>query len=132
MRAIWIKKNTIGKKEKKAVIRFLLWQCLITLFATLLVWVVWNHIAAKSTLLGGLLAFVPNVFLAWYFFTRNQSNPKKIAMTCYVGEIIKVVSIGILFVLMLRWYDIALAPFLAGFCAVYIVYVIHLCWVERE
>lgn len=132
MRAIWIKKNTIGKKEKKAVFRFLLWQFLVALFVTVLVLIIWNHTAAMSTLFGGLLAFVPNVFFAWFFFTRTNCNPKKIATWCYVGEIIKVVSIGILFVLMLRWYEIALAPFLMGFCAVYLVYMFHICWVERE
>lgn len=85
----------------------------------------WNYSAAISALLGGLLAWIPNIFLAIFIFTRDSyHDPKKIVSAFYRGEMLKIVLMCILFVLMLHWYKIALGPFLTGMVGTYLTYLL--------
>lgn len=125
MRAIWIKKNVVSRREKIAVAKFLAYQLIVLLLIALVLSLTWNYSAAISALLGGLLVWIPNIFLAIFIFTRAAiRDPKKIVSAFYMGEMLKIVLICILFVLMLHWYEIALAPFLIGMAGTYLVYLI--------
>ena len=125
MRAIWIKKNVVSRNEKIAVAKFLTQQFIVLLFVALFLGLMWNYQAGISALLGGLLVWIPNIFLAIFIFTRIfYRDPKKIVSAFYMGEMLKIVLICILFVLMLHWYEIALAPFLIGMAGTYLVYLI--------
>lgn len=122
VRAFPAKNNTPFKKEKTAVARFLLWQVVGSIFSSLMVWFFWNPTAAKSTLLGGLIAVIPNGFLAFYFFMRKHPHPHKMMRDMVVGELLKIVMVGGLFIVALRFFDLALLPFLVGLGSVYAVY----------
>lgn len=111
------------RKHKIAAARFLLWQLIVTLCLTAAVFVLWNHIAAWSTLLGGLLAVVPNTILFFYLFLRTQHrDPMKITKDFYIGETVKIISTGLLLVIILHYYNVALAPLLIGLFGTYWVY----------
>ena len=123
MRAIWIKKNVASRREKIAVATFLAYQLIVLLLIALFLRLTWNHSAAISALLGGLLVWIPNIFLAIFIFTRVFiRDPKKIVNAFYMGEMLKIVLMCVLFVLMLHWYEVALGPFLIGMMITYLTY----------
>jgi len=125
VRAIWIKKNIASRREKVAIAKFLAYQLIVLLLIALLLRLTWNYAAAISALLGGLLAWIPNIFLAIFIFTRVSSrDPKKIVNAFYMGEMLKIVLMCVLFVLMLHWYKIALGPFLIGMIGTYLTYLL--------
>lgn len=123
MRAIWTKKKIVSRKEKIAVIQFLAKQLILLLVIASIIAAIGHYSAAKSALLGGLLVWIPNVFLVFFIFSQDSiSDPKKIVNAFYVGEVLKILLMCILFVLMLHWYTIALIPFLIGMAGAYLVY----------
>ena len=125
MRAIWIKKNVASRREKIAITKFLACQLITLLLIALILRLTWNDSAAVSALLGGLLVWIPNIFLATFIFTRDlYRDPKKIVNAFYMGEMLKIVLMCALFVSMLHWYDIALAPFLIGVIGTYLAYIL--------
>lgn len=112
-----------GKKEKIIVTRFLQWQFGIAACLSVAVGMLWNFSAATSTVLGSLLAIIPNIFFAMVFFAeKSATSSKKIVAAFYVGETLKIFLIAALLVLMLHVFDVKLAPLLLGFCGTYAVY----------
>lgn len=119
MRVVFSNRKPIFAREKRAMVYFLLLQCLtaVSLFGFAALY--WNHTVALSVALGGVLSIVPTIFLGLWFFLRK---PQKMMRDLYIAELIKLVLIGGLFIAMLRYFDVQLLPFLLGFCGVYAVY----------
>ena len=112
-------------KEKVAMKRFLLWQGIVTLGLTVIVRLLWDQTAAWSTFYGGLLAVIPNIFFVIYFLMRvDPRHPKQMATACYVGEALKISLTALLLVLLLHFYDAALAPLLIGLMGTYAAYIV--------
>jgi len=123
VRAAYMKNKTLFYKEKRKITRFLCWQLVVAVSLSIIIAILWNPAAAISTLIGGLLVLIPNIFLAIIFFALTKSNSsKKMVRACYMGEALKIVLIAVLFVLVLHWYAVMLAPLLIGFCGTYAVY----------
>lgn len=105
--------------------KFLAYQLIVVLLIALLLRLTWNDSAAISALLGGLLVWIPNIFLAIFIFSRVFiCDPKKIVNAFYMGEMLKIVLMCVLFILMLHWYRIALGPFLIGMVGTYLTYLL--------
>lgn len=95
----------------------------MALALTATVYFFWNSSAAWSTLFGSLLVVVPNSLLGLYLFTRTRHcNPRKTMAAFYVGEMLKIATMGFLLVLMLHYYNLGLEPLLLGLCGTYSVY----------
>lgn len=120
------------RKDKIAAARFLLWQWIVALCLSAIVFLLWNPVAAWSTLLGGLLAVVPNMILSFYLFLcAHHCEPKKIIKDFYVGEAVKIISTGLLLLLMLHCFNVALAPLLIGLFGTYWVYLFAPILIKR-
>ena len=85
---------------------------------------IFGRITAGSVLLGGLIALVPNIFLAIYLFAFiNHSDARKTMIACYTGEALKLILIIILMILALHFFSINLPAFLVGLMGTYLVYI---------
>jgi F0F1-type ATP synthase assembly protein I len=105
-----------------AIRRFLQWQLLVAMSLTAIAWFLWGNDSALSVLFGGLLVVIPNIFLAIYLFIRANS--------IYVGEALKIILTGLLLVLLLHYFSIALAPLLLGLLGTYAVYFFSRCFIQ--
>ena len=110
------------RKEKVAFRRFLQWQLLVAIGLTVITGFVWGYHFALSVLIGGLLVVVPNIVLVIYLLMRANS--------IYIGEALKIILTGLLLVLLLHYFTIALAPLLLGLLGTYTVYFFSRCFIQ--
>ena len=123
VRAISTKK-AVFVKEKRALLIFFAWQCLIAIAISAIAAFCWGRVIAVSVLQGGILAIVPAFFLSMWFFLRSPKNPQKALRDVTIAEFLKIILICVLFIVMLRYGHIQFLPFLVGFCTTYAVYFI--------
>jgi ATP synthase protein I len=78
---------------------------------------------AKSALLGGVTAFLPNAYFAAKFGRVDKTKTtKQIVRSFYVGETIKIILTAALFFLIFQLPDIAFIPLFIGFVSVLMVF----------
>jgi ATP synthase protein I len=70
---------------------------------------------ALSPLLGGLIAFVPNLYFAIRTSMATGQPPQKILNSFYAGEFGKLILTGILFYVIFQLPNIQLLPLLTGY-----------------
>lgn len=116
--------KTIARKERRAIKRFLLSQSAVVAVLSISAALIFGRITASSVLLGGLIALIPNVFLAVYLFAFiKHADARKTMIACYAGEALKLVLIIILMILALYFFSIHLPAFLVGLMGTYLVYI---------
>ncbi len=74
--------------------------------------------AARSAGLGGLIAFIPNVYFALKISHDQGNDPQRIMRGFYVGEVVKLILTAVLFVLVFRLPNISFMPLFTSFVAV--------------
>lgn len=77
---------------------------------------------ALSPALGGVAAFVPNLYFALRIYKSAGQNARKIINSFYVGESVKLLLTVTLFVLIFQIPGIKILPLLAGYVAVLSVF----------
>lgn len=106
-----------------AVRRILLYQAMTVAAISVVAFLLSGLADAQSVLAGGLAGFLPNVFFATKF---GRHDPKKSAQEVvrafYVGEALKLVLTGALFVLIFQIPGISFMPLFIGFVSVIMVF----------
>lgn len=74
-------------------------------------------VCARSVFLGGVIAWIPNAYLAIKISRSAGKRPEQIVRGFYTGEAIKLVLTAVLFILVFRMPDILIAPLMVGFVA---------------
>ena len=99
------------------VVRWVLMaQSLGVLLLAILVWVLSGQESAKWSLLGGLIAILPNVYFSYRFGVRDDSRTaRQLAKALYGGEAAKLLMTGGLFALVLQLPGLSFLPLLGGF-----------------
>jgi ATP synthase protein I len=78
---------------------------------------------AYSSLLGGITAFVPNVYFALKLSSSSDKDARKMLNSFYRGEFVKMLLTAALFTLILQIPSIKILPLFAGYAAALTV-----CW----
>ena len=103
--------------------RILLYQAMAVAVTSVLAFLLSGSADAQSVLVGGLAGFLPNLFFAAKF---GHHDPKKSAQEVvrafYVGEALKLVLTGVLFVLIFQIPGISFMPLFIGFVSVMMVF----------
>jgi ATP synthase protein I len=90
---------------------------------SVVVWGLFGPIEAGSAAVGGLAAFLPNLYFAIKF---GRPDPKKSAQDVlkafYVGEAVKLALTALLFALVFQIPGILVIPMFVGFIAVIMVF----------
>jgi ATP synthase protein I len=106
-----------AEKKLSTVSKILALQVLVILAITTGFYIAVGWPRALSPLLGGLAAFVPNVYLA-IRMARSAGQPaQKIVRSFYAGESGKLILTGMLFYMIFQIPNIALFPLLTTYVA---------------
>lgn len=70
---------------------------------------------ALSSALGGLAAFIPNMYFALRISGADGQEARKILSSFYVGEAVKLLLTAALFIIIFQIPNIELLPLLAGY-----------------
>ena len=76
-----------------------------------------GKVSSYSAALGGLAAFIPNVYFAIRMQRASGQEARKIVRSFYVGETGKLLLTAVLFALIFQIPDIEILPLLAGYVA---------------
>ena len=83
--------------------------------------------AALSALLGGGIATLGSLVMAGLVFGGGPAlNPQRVLGAFYLGEAVKVALVIVLFVLVLKWVNVAPLAMFVAFAATFLVYWIAL------
>jgi len=81
--------------------------------------VLWDTSYAKSTVIGGAVVIIPNIFFALKAFRYAGARASKKVMTSFFSGVkIKMVLTAVLFTLAFKLFVIEPVPFLISFCAI--------------
>lgn len=107
--------------------RVIQFQALTIVATSTLAWVFIGLAEAESVLIGGLAAFLPNIYFAIKF---GRHLPKRTAQEVvnafYVGEAVKLTLTALLFAFIFQIPGILVMPLFVGFIAVIMVFWIAL------
>lgn len=106
-----------AERKLSTVSKILSLQVLIILAVTLGFYFAGGLQKALSPLLGGLAAFIPNLYLVLRMARGTGQEPQKIVRSFYAGETGKLLLTGILFFMIFQVQGIELLPLLAGYVA---------------
>jgi ATP synthase protein I len=116
--------SSVNYKELAKIGRhFAFIQILVMLMTIVLLALVthyfWNTAYTKSSLMGGAVIFIPNVFFALKAFRyAGARSLKKVMASFFSGARIKLVLTAILFTLAFKLFVIEPVPFLISFCSI--------------
>jgi ATP synthase protein I len=102
-------------------------QAAVTVTAMLITWGVADRHAALSALLGGGIATLGSLVMAGLVFGGGRAmDPQRVLGMFYLGEAVKVALVIVLFVLVLKWVNVAPLAMFVAFAATFLVYWIAL------
>jgi F0F1-type ATP synthase assembly protein I len=75
-----------------------------------------------SILLGGVLWFLPEFYVAHRLFHRIETDPKRAVMIFYRSEIVKLFLVALLFILVLKELPVSFLGLIAGYFAAQVLF----------
>ena len=106
-----------AEKKLSTVSKILSLQILVILVISTGFYIADGWSKAISPMLGGFVAFVPNVYLAIRMARAAGQPPQKIVRSFYAGESGKLVLTGMLFYMVFQIQGIELLPLLSSYAA---------------
>ncbi|ALT00160.1 ATP synthase subunit I [Lacimicrobium alkaliphilum] len=108
-------KNTVVSERKSAYLA-ILFQAGVAAVVTFVVWMLYDPLAAKSALKGGLVAVIPNFVFAYLAFRYLASeHAERVKALMLGGHTIKIILTVVLCALVLSQSSLAPGFFIAGF-----------------
>ncbi len=104
-----------AEKKQSTVSKILTLQILIIIVVSAGFYIAGGSLKALSPLLGGLTAFIPNLYLALRMARTTGQDAQKIVRSFYAGETGKLVLTAMLFFMIFQIPNIELLPLLAGY-----------------
>ena len=84
------------KDSNFGIIRILIYQLVATVVLASIIWFFAGKVAGYSSVLGGLICLVPNIFLGTRLMLSNR-NARGILRAAYLGELGKVILTTLMF-----------------------------------
>ena len=115
----------MASKRLFQVVRWVLMaQFYASLLTASLVWVFWGSVVGGSVLVGGLIAWVPNlVFSLRFGFRDDRQTAKQVARRLYQGEFLKLLLTSGLFAVAFNVPGLEFLPLMGGY-----VWVLTIFW----
>ncbi len=108
--------SILAKPGLKIAKKMLLLQCSVTVFCTLLAWLLFNEISAISALVGGLAAIVPNMLFAIFAFRYAGASQIQLVFKSFkTGSKLKLICTIVIFLLIFRWPHVQAMPLFVTF-----------------
>ncbi|NOQ35017.1 MAG: F0F1 ATP synthase assembly protein I [Methylococcaceae bacterium] len=106
-----------AERKLSTVSKILTLQVLIILVVSSGFYIAGGSSKALSPLLGGVAAFIPNLYFALRMARTAGQDAQKIVRSFYAGESGKLILTGILFVIIFQQPNIELLPLMTGYVA---------------
>ena len=115
-------KHDLAKTGKRlALLQIITMTCLVIFFA-FVAYFVWGGLYAKSVIIGGTVAIIPNIVFALKAFKyAGAQSSKKVMESFYQGEKLKLGLTALLLALAFRFLVFLPVPFFTGFCLVVVL-----------
>jgi ATP synthase protein I len=111
--------NRLTKVGRKIAFSQILFTLVIVLLVTLIIYFIFGINHAKSALVGGIVAIVPNIVFALKAFKyAGAQSSKKVVESFFGGVKLKMVLTALLFALAFKFLVLLPVPFFATFCMV--------------
>lgn len=107
----------MAARKLSTVSKILIYQGLITLIMASGFAVYGGKFMALSAVLGGMAAFIPNLYFAFKMQRTLGQDARKIVRAFYAGESGKLLLTAALFALIFQFPNIEILPLLAGYIA---------------
>jgi ATP synthase protein I len=108
--------DCVAASGVSTVAKILGYQVLIIVVVSL-GFAVWGWQKALSPALGGLAAFIPNLYFALRISGTAEQEARKILNSFYAGETVKLILTATLFMLIFQIPNIEILPLLVGYVA---------------
>jgi ATP synthase protein I len=105
----------VAGRHFSTVSKILSYQILIILITTLGFAIAGGWQKALSTALGGMAAFIPNLYFALRMYKTTGQDAKKIVRSFYAGESGKLLLTAAIFLLIFQIPTIEILPLLLGY-----------------
>ncbi|OUR61161.1 F0F1 ATP synthase assembly protein I [Colwellia sp. 39_35_sub15_T18] len=114
--------NKLTKAGRKFALSQILFTTIVVLLTTLITYFIWGLAHAKSTLVGGIVAIIPNIVFAFKAFRyAGAQSSKKVVESFFSGVKLKMVYTALLFVLAFKFLVLLPIPFFVMFCMVMVM-----------
>ena len=108
---------------KTAILRFFVCQLAIGATLVIAMSLLYGINASQSTLFGITAVIIPNIVLALFLFMHTgKRSARQVINDCYLGELLKLITMIIIVIIILRYFTVQFFPFWMGFLGVYSVY----------
>ena len=112
-------KNILTEPGRKFAFKQNLLTVLTVLSVTVVIFFIWGFAHAKSALVGGLVAIIPNLVFAYKAFKyAGARSSKKVVESFFSGVKLKMALTAFLFALAFKFLVLLPIPFFALFCLV--------------
>jgi F0F1-type ATP synthase assembly protein I len=75
-----------------------------------------------SILLGGVLWFLPQGGVALRLFQHIETNPKRFILLFYRSEIVKLIGVGLLFIVVMKWIPANFIGIILGYLFAQVIF----------
>lgn len=114
--------NILTKEGRKIARSQILFSISIVMLTTLVIYIIWGATHAKSSLVGGIVAIVPNIVFALKAFRyAGAQSSKKVVESFFSGVKLKMVLTALLFALAFKFIVLLPIPFFVMFCLVMVM-----------
>jgi len=107
----------VEKTPFTTVRKILILQASIAVLVSMVFLLLTSEIKALSSIIGGMIAFLPNLYFAYRLSLVKESSAKKIVQSFYSGESRKVIMTCVLFALAFQVPNVQFFPLMACFVA---------------
>lgn len=114
--------NSSSNVFASVITKILKYQILVIFFVSLIFVLTTNLNSGFFSFLGGLIAFLPNLYFGWRLRKISQLETKKFINSFYRNETTKLLLTALFFVLVFRIPDIKLLPLLACYISTLTVF----------
>ena len=112
-------KNTITAAGRKFAWQQIAFMVAVVLFLTLIIYFLWGWTIAKSALIGGFIAIIPNMLFAYKAFKyAGAQASRKVIDSFFSGVKLKVALMALLLALAFKFIVLVPMPFFAMFSLV--------------
>jgi len=116
------------KKNKAVVYRIAIAQLAVTVFITLVLFVLIGFKAAYSALLAGLISTVTTVYIGRKFFFGGSEPVRERLAAIYIAELIKILFVTVAFCASFLLFDVQFLSFICTYMATVFVYWLAMVW----
>jgi len=111
--------NSLTKAGRKVAQTQILFTIALMLITTIIIYFIWGFAHAKSALLGGVVAIIPNMIFAFKAFRyAGAQSAEKVVESFNSGVKLKMLYTALLFALVFKFIIIIPSAFLSTYCVV--------------